>query len=61
MRISFTDGISIETAGPLRILHLSDGYYVVGEGNLIPVNDRDDGLHTIASMKVFRRGAEGQP
>jgi hypothetical protein len=56
MKIHFIDGISIEIAGPLRILHL--GYYVIGEGNLIPVDSHIDGLQTIANMKVFRRGAE---
>jgi hypothetical protein len=58
MRINFTDGVSIETAGPLRILHLADGHYVVGEGNLIPVDDRADGEQTIANMKVYRRGSQ---
>jgi hypothetical protein len=54
MKIHFTDGVSIETAGPLRILHLADGHYVVGEGNLIPVDDRDDGIRVLADMKVWR-------
>jgi hypothetical protein len=54
MKINFTDGVSIEIAGPLRIIHLEDGYYVVGEGNLIPVEDRDDGVKILADMKVWR-------
>jgi hypothetical protein len=58
MKIHFTDGVSIETAGPLRILHLRDGYYVVGDGNLIPVDDRGEGVQIIANAKVYRRGAE---
>jgi hypothetical protein len=57
-RINFSDGISIETSGHLRILHLKDGYYVVGEGNLIPVDDRADGQQTISNMSVYRRGAK---
>jgi hypothetical protein len=52
MKIHFIDGISIETAGPLRILHLRDGFYVIGQGNLIPVDNHADGQDTITNMKV---------
>jgi len=34
----FNDGISIDTSGVLRILKLYDGYYVVGEGKLLPMD-----------------------
>ena len=34
--LHFNDGISIDTGGKLRILKLQDGYYVVGEGMLLP-------------------------
>jgi len=37
MILRFSDGINIHTSGPLRNLHLHDGWYVVGEGILIPV------------------------
>ena len=32
----FTDGVTVDTRGPLRRLELADGLYVVGEGMLIP-------------------------
>ena len=51
MRVHFSDGISIEKGGNLRVLHLS-GYYVVGKGNLIPVADYEEAIQTITNMKV---------
>ena len=36
--LRFNDGVNIDTSGELRVLKLSDGLYVVGEGMLIPVN-----------------------
>ena len=38
--LRFSDGINIETSGPLRVIRLPDGYYVAGNGMLIPVADR---------------------
>src|SRR5208283_379200 len=37
--LKFTDGVEIDTSGPPRKLHLHDGWYVVGEGLLLPVAD----------------------
>jgi hypothetical protein len=33
----------IHTHGPLRIIELSDGWYLVGEGKLVPVGSEEDG------------------
>lgn len=41
--LRFSDGIEIDTSGPLRLLELHDGWYVVGEGRLIPVKDEEEG------------------
>ncbi len=38
----FSDGMEFDTSGPLRITRRRDGYYVVGNGMLIPVADRDE-------------------
>ena len=40
--LHFNDGISIDTSGELRILKLYDGYYVVGEGMLLPMNSHEE-------------------
>jgi hypothetical protein len=46
-KLSFSDGIEIDTSGELRLLELYDGWYVVGEGRLIPVEDEEEGMRTI--------------
>ena len=46
-KLKFSDGIEIDTSGELRLLELYDGWYVVGEGKLIPVKDEEEGLKTI--------------
>jgi hypothetical protein len=52
--LRFSDGVNIKTDGPLRIIHLKDGYYVVGEGFCIPVDNYREGEETIADMKKRR-------
>jgi len=41
---------TIDTSGPLRVLHLA-GYYVVGEGMSIPVNSREEAEKIIAERQ----------
>jgi hypothetical protein len=40
--LRFTDGVSIDTSGSLRTLHLADGWYAVGDGMLIPCASREE-------------------
>lgn len=40
--LHFNDGISIDTSGKLRILKLYDGYYIVGEGMLLPMDSYEE-------------------
>lgn len=49
--LRFSDGIEIDTSGELRLIELYDGWYVVGEGKLIPVKDEEHGLNTIESIR----------
>lgn len=49
--LKFSDGIEIDTSGPLRLLKLHDGWYVVGGGRLIPVKDEEEGLCLIKKFK----------
>jgi hypothetical protein len=49
--LKFNDGINIDTSGQLRVIHLSDGYYVTGQGVLIPVKDEQEAKETMDSMK----------
>lgn len=52
--LRFSDGIEIDTSGELRILTLNDGDYVVGEGMLIPVNSKEEGLRIIREKKLYK-------
>lgn len=56
--LKFTDGVNVDTSGPLRMLRLKDGLYVVGQGSLIPMNDEDDvqaylQAHTVPTGNIF--------
>lgn len=37
--LKFSDGVEIDTSGSFRKLHLTDGWYIVGNGQLIPVSN----------------------
>jgi len=50
--LNFSDGISINTEGKLRPLHLGDGWYVVGEGCLIPVEDMTEAQEVIKKLSL---------
>ena len=48
--LNFTDGMSINTSGPYRIITKSDGLYVVGKGFLCAVDTREEGVALIEEM-----------
>lgn len=50
MTLIFTDGISFNTSGPLRILTLPDGNYIIGNGVLIPTRSRKEAEDLIKQM-----------
>ena len=52
MKLRFSDGVEIDTGGELRIMYLSDGYYVVGEGMSIPCSDYE---HALVVLKDFSK------
>lgn len=41
--IMFSDGVKFDTSGPYRVERRKDGYYLVGNGVLCPVNSALDG------------------
>jgi hypothetical protein len=55
MTLHFTDGVSIDTSGPLRMLLLEDGLYVVGQGMLIPVDTQQEAEDEIARLNKSRK------
>jgi hypothetical protein len=52
--IKFSDGMSFDTSGPLRITRRWDGYYVVGEGTLIPAEDAEAARVLLREMRAER-------
>jgi hypothetical protein len=51
LKLEFTDGMIIHTDGELRTLELSDGWYVIGEGKLIPIKSEEEGNKIISQLK----------
>lgn len=49
--MKFSDGMSFDTSGPLRVEHRSDGYYVVGGGMLMAVDTYEEGKKYIEDRK----------
>jgi len=61
MKLKFSDGVTIETSGPLRKLHLEDGWYVVGDGFCIPVASERESDKTIVEMTESKRSDGQEP
>ena len=56
MSLTFSDGMSFNTSGPLRLARRSDGWYVIGEGMLIPVEGSEEGLTMISKLNEGSSG-----
>lgn len=50
-QLKFSDGMVIHTHGELRCIEFSDGWYIIGEGKLIPVTSEKEGKLLINSLK----------
>ena len=48
--LKFTDGEEFD----LRTEERYDGWYVLGENRMIPVNDQEDALHTIDKLNALK-------
>ena len=55
MTLKFSDGTEFDTSGPLRIESRSDGLYVVGNGQLIPVSSREEAEQIIRRDKSEKK------
>lgn len=51
MILLFDDGETFDTSGPLRVELRDDGWYVMGEGKLIPVASQSEGINLIETLK----------
>lgn len=52
--LEFTDGVKFDTTGEPHLEHRRDGWYVVGRGMVVPVDDEEDGRELVAWMKGGR-------
>ena len=53
--LRFSDGEKFDTSVELQLTHRKDGWYVIGEGNLIPVESLDEGREVVKQMKEERK------
>ena len=51
-KMEFTDGVTFELDGPYRVERRHDGYYVVGQGMLCPVDSHADGYEFIRRLEA---------
>ena len=49
-KLTFTDGESFDLSGPLRLEERYDGWYVLGNGRMIPVASQDAGNILITQL-----------
>ena len=49
-KLVFSDGITIDMSGTMRIIKKIDGYYVVGQGLSCPVDSIEEGRKVIAML-----------
>jgi hypothetical protein len=61
MKLCFSDGVEIEVDGPLRTLHLDDGWYVTGEGILFAMDSEAKALAYIESVLGRRNATDPTP
>lgn len=54
MKLHFTDGMTINTEGPYRVILEKDGYYVVGHGLLNAVEDSLSGYKLVEELEKKR-------
>ena len=50
--LRFSDGVEFDTSGELRPEYRFDGWYVVGQGMLIPVSSEEEALEYIRNIKT---------
>jgi len=51
-RINFSDGEVFNTCGPVRAEQRKDGWYVMGKGMLIPVDNMAEAIKLVCEHKA---------
>jgi hypothetical protein len=55
-KLRFSDGMEFEMSGPPRAVKRSDGWYVVGDGFLIPVDSYAEATKLVAGKELLAAG-----
>jgi len=55
-QLRFSDGITVDTSGQPRVLHLEDGYYAVGKGILVPATNKETAEFLVMRMIRWEPG-----
>jgi hypothetical protein len=55
-QLRFSDGITVDTSGQPRVLHLEDGYYAVGKGILVPATNKETAEFLVMRMIGWEPG-----
>ena len=50
-KLTFSDGMTFDLSGPLRVELRSDGYYVLGQGMMMAVNTFEEGQEYVSKSK----------
>ena len=50
-KLNFSDGISIDTSGPVRSARIKGELYVIGQGCCVPVQDSKEAKEIIRFLK----------
>jgi hypothetical protein len=53
--LKFSDGESFDTSGPVRKEERYDGWYVLGQGLLIPVKDEQEADKVINQLNTNKK------
>lgn len=53
-KLTFSDGMTFDLSGQLRVELRSDGYYVLGQGMMMAVNTFEEGQEYILRNKHLR-------
>jgi len=56
--LRFSDGVSLDTSGPLRCERKRDGWYVLGNGMSIPMDSYEDAKAWIAKQAAAAKRGE---
>ncbi len=54
-QLKFSDGMTFDLSGDLRVEFRSDGYYVLGQGMMMAVNTLEQGKKIIADINSGKK------